>query len=93
MELRIVIAEDDPDDLFLLQHALRQACPGAVITALRDGVELLVQLRSCAPSELPDLIFIDLNMPRMDGREVLRQLQQDPHLSSVPLTVFLWVCR
>ncbi len=82
-----MIAEDDPDDLFLLQHALRKVCPGLAITAVSDGVELLAHLQSGAASALPDLVFLDLNMPRMDGREVLAVLQDHPRLSAIPVVV------
>ena len=85
--LRIIIAEDDPDDLFLLQHALQQISPSSVTVALRDGVQLLTHLRSCTPMQMPDLIFIDLNMPCMDGREALRLLQEDPVLREIPVAI------
>lgn len=83
----MLIAEDDPDDLFLIRRTLHRLRPGLSIAAARDGIELFEYLGCCNDAELPGLIIIDLNMPRMDGREVLRALRQDPRLCSLPVVV------
>jgi len=60
---------------------------GGVINAIqraRDGLELLQGLRSAA-RQAPDVIFLDINMPRLDGFEVLTQLKADPHLRTIPV--------
>jgi two-component system response regulator len=85
--IRILIAEDDADDLFLLRHALALACSDAEYTAVRDGVELLAYLQSCPQRQLPQVMFIDLNMPRMDGRDTLRAVQKNVRLSAIPVVV------
>lgn len=83
----IALAEDDAEDLFLILRALRRLRPGLAIRTARDGVELLEQLRSCAPAQLPALLLVDLNMPRMDGRELLRALRGEPRLAAIPVVV------
>lgn len=83
----VLIAEDDPEDLFLMQRALCQLQPGLRMAAARDGIELFEYLQHCAADTLPALILIDLNMPRMDGREVLRKLHRDPRYAAVPVVV------
>lgn len=85
--LDILIAEDDPDDLFLLLRALRRVAPQLRTGATRDGIELCEQLEALAPHALPHLVLLDLNLPRRDGREVLaRLLQQGPAVPTVVLT-------
>lgn len=85
--LDILLAEDDPDDRFLLVRALRQARPGLAIGTASDGVDLMRLLHRCAPGQEPRLLLLDLNMPRLDGREVLVQLRQDCALSKIPVVV------
>lgn len=85
--LDILLAEDDPDDRFLLVRALRQARKGLVIGTASDGVDLMSLLQRCAPGQAPRLLLLDLNMPRLDGREVLVQLRQDAALSRIPVVV------
>lgn len=84
---RVLIAEDDPEDLFLMQRALRQLRPGLAMAAARDGIELFEYLEGCTALTLPGLIIIDLNMPRMDGREVLRALHRDARYTTLPVVV------
>lgn len=82
-----MLAEDDPEDRFLIQRALQQARPGLQTLALRDGIELIEFLRGCPFEQLPRLVFIDLNMPRMDGRELLRVLRAEEGLRHLPVVV------
>lgn len=90
----ILMAEDDSDDRLLAQDALVE---GKLTTDLRfvaDGVELMDYLyrrnKYAQPqnSPRPGLIILDLNMPRKDGREVLRELKADPDLRRIPVLVF-----
>ena len=83
----VLIAEDDPDDLFLLRRALHQLRPGLSTAAARDGIELFEYLHDRPTATLPALLIIDLNMPRMDGREVLRKLHADRRLTHIPVVV------
>ena len=89
----VVLADDDEDDRALLQRAWRECGVASSLTTVSDGVELLEYLRhgesDGVPSEppRPGLILLDLNMPRMDGREVLRELKADPMLRRIPVVV------
>lgn len=79
MAARILIAEDHPDSLLLMSYLL-EAHGYAVLTAV-DGEVALALTRK----HRPDLIVCDLQMPRLDGYEVARQLKRDPELKHIPL--------
>lgn len=74
--LDILIAEDDPDDLFLLLRALSRVAPDLRIEATRDGIELCERIESLFVADQPRLVLLDLNLPRRDGREVLDQFRR-----------------
>lgn len=89
----ILMAEDDADDRLLTCEALAEC---RVINELRfvtDGVELLGYLRNETPysdpaqAPRPDLILLDLNMPRKDGREALAEIKADPALRRIPVVI------
>jgi two-component system response regulator len=88
-----LIAEDDPDDRFLIKEAFQESLLSNSIYFVEDGVELLDYLRHqgkfANPSDSPaaDLILLDLNMPRMDGREALAEIKSDPRLRYIPVVV------
>ena len=88
-----LIAEDDPDDRFLIKEAFQESLLTNSIYFVQDGVELLDYLRRKGkftnPVEAPpaDLILLDLNMPRKDGREALAEIKSDPHLRYIPVVV------
>lgn len=79
----ILICDDDEDDRFLAQEAFREAGVEATLQFLDSGEELVPHLRS----NRPDLVLLDLNMPRVDGREALARLRADEQLKSVPVVV------
>jgi CheY-like chemotaxis protein len=76
---RILIVEDNPANLYLLEYLLNGK--GHTTVAARNGVEGLEQLRASRP----DLVLCDLQMPRLDGYEVLREIRADPRFVGVPV--------
>src|SRR3712207_1127379 len=82
---RILLVEDNPADALLIQEALRQVAADHVVERAADGVEALEYLRGSG--ERPDLVLLDLNMPRKDGREVLAEIKSDPDLASIPVII------
>jgi len=89
----IVMADDDADDCLLVQDALRESGQSHDLRIVRDGQQLLDYLRQQGeyqngpPNPRPDLIFLDLKMPRKDGREALSELKADRRLRSIPIVV------
>jgi CheY-like chemotaxis protein len=89
----ILMAEDDPDDRLLTQEALREAELNNDILFVENGEELLNYLRRSgnfsdkSKFPKPRLILLDLNMPKMDGREALEEIKADPKLRSIPIIV------
>jgi CheY-like chemotaxis protein len=88
-----LMADDDPDDRLLIKEAFQESLVSNKIYFVEDGVELLDYLRrqdkyaysSDVPT--PDLILLDLNMPRKDGREALTEIKSDPQLRYIPVVV------
>ena len=79
--VRILLAEDSPDDADLIREALEENRFYTELHHVRDGVECMAYLRGEPPfadEEDPDLLLLDLNMPRKDGREVLAEVKSDP---------------
>jgi two-component system response regulator len=84
------MAEDNPDDVELTREALSDSKLSVVLHNVSDGVEALAFLRKqgkYADMPTPDLLLLDLNMPRKDGRQVLEELRSDPHLRPLPVVV------
>lgn len=88
--IEILLVEDNPGDVRLTREALRG---GKVVINLRiatDGFEALAYLRrqgDYSEALQPDLILLDLNLPRKDGREVLAEIKEDPELRQIPVVV------
>lgn len=80
----ILLVEDNPGDARLAQEALRDSKIRNSLTVAKDGIEAMAHLRS---QELPDLVLLDLNLPRMDGREVLAAIKSDPSLKRIPVVI------
>ena len=88
--IEILLVEDSPGDVMLTVEALRDARVSNRLHVVRDGVEAIQFLRHETPyGEVPrpDLILLDLNMPRKDGREVLAEIKADPELKRIPVVV------
>jgi two-component system, chemotaxis family, response regulator Rcp1 len=92
LAIEILLVEDSPGDVRLTQEAFRDANrTGAVhMSVARDGVEAMAILRregAHGQARRPDIILLDLNLPRMDGREVLAQIKQDDALKTIPVVI------
>ncbi len=89
----ILMADDDEDDQALCREALEESRLINVLKQVDDGVELLAYLRregdyaDPEASPRPDLILLDLNMPRMDGRSALKEIKADARLRSIPVVI------
>lgn len=87
---KILVVEDNPAQIRLIQEALKQSSAPHEITAVNDGVEAMAYLRQEEPYSgvwRPDIILLDLNLPRKNGREVLAELKTDPQLKRIPVLV------
>jgi two-component system, chemotaxis family, response regulator Rcp1 len=88
--VEILLVEDNPGDVRLAQEALRDAKMANNLNVVTDGVEALAFLRregKHAGARRPDLMLLDLNLPKKDGREVLAEVKEDPDLRTIPVVV------
>jgi CheY-like chemotaxis protein len=92
-QVRILLAEDDPDDRYLISEAIDENQLNVQLYIVEDGEELLDFLlqrgkyANRVEFPLPELILLDLNMPRMDGREALEAIKNHPDLRRIPVVV------
>lgn len=90
----ILMADDDDDDYLLTQKALKQSKLLNTLCRVQDGEELMDYLQQRGeytddkPCPRPGVILLDLNMPRKDGREALKEIKSDPKLRDIPVVVF-----
>lgn len=91
-EILILIAEDDADDRFLLQSAFEENGYTDVLYFVENGVELIEYLQKLINGakdlKAPKFILLDLNMPKKDGREVLKEIKQNDSLKRIPVIIF-----
>ena len=90
MEVQVLLVEDSPGDVRLTQEAFRDANMAIRLHVASDGVEAMSFLRregAYAKSPRPDLILLDLNLPKMDGREVLAHIKADDNLRTIPTVI------
>ena len=88
--IRILLVEDNPGDVRLTIEALKDGKMDNPLDVVKDGVEALAYLRQEGPyagKPLPDLILLDLNLPRMDGREVLGAIKANERLRLIPVVI------
>ncbi len=88
--IEILLIEDNPADIRLTQEAFREARLHNTIHVAQDGVSAMAFIRQTAPFQhapRPDLILLDLNLPKMDGREILKEIKSDPHTRTIPVVV------
>lgn len=86
----ILLVEDNPADLRLAQEVLKETELDHQLLVARDGEEamqILLQMGSHADAPRPDLVLLDLNLPRKPGREVLAAIKSDPKLRSIPVLI------
>ncbi len=88
--LHILIVEDNPGDVRLAREALQESHIRSVLHLACDGEEALAYLRSCSTGNKqvkPDLVFLDWNLPRKNGKEVLKAIRSNPHFITLPVIV------
>jgi CheY-like chemotaxis protein len=88
--IQVLLVEDSPGDVRLTQEAFRHADGSVILHVASDGVEALSFLKQQgdhAHAPRPDLILLDLNLPRMDGREVLALIKDDESLRTIPTVI------
>jgi CheY-like chemotaxis protein len=88
--IEVLLVEDDPGDTLMIKEAFQENKVRNRLSCVTDGVEALAYLRGegeYAAAPRPDLILLDLNLPRKDGREVLAEIKVDDKLRSIPVVV------
>ena len=89
----ILLVEDDPADEALTINALEQNCIGNLVVVARDGVEALDYLFSTGPyagrdvNDMPEVVLLDLKLPKVDGLEVLRRIRADQRFQTMPVVI------
>ncbi|MFA7350242.1 MAG: response regulator [Methylotenera sp.] len=89
-QVEFLLAEDNPGDVRLTQEALRESKIRNNLNVVTDGMEALAFLRKqgkYADSPTPDVVLLDLNLPKKDGREVLAEIKSDPVLKRIPVVI------
>jgi two-component system, chemotaxis family, response regulator Rcp1 len=90
MKRTVLLVEDSPGDVRLTQEAFRDADPSIDLRVVVDGVDAMAFLRgegAYADAPRPDFILLDLNLPKMDGREVLAHIKEDDNLKTIPTVI------
>ncbi len=86
-QVRFLLVDDDEDDISVFQEVLEDITPSILLTCAGDGTEALKLLKH-EQTKLPDIIFLDLNMPLMGGKECLSELKKDPQLKRIPVIMY-----
>ena len=88
--IEVLLVEDDPGDVLMTREAFEEHKVRNHLNVVSDGADALAYVRregEFADAVRPDLILLDLNLPKRDGREVLRELKTDPDLREIPIVV------
>lgn len=88
--IEVLLVEDDPGDVLMTQEAFEDYKIANKLNVVTNGEDALAYLRkegAFADAATPDLVLLDLNLPRVDGREVLREVKSDPALRRIPIVV------
>lgn len=88
--LRVLLVEDDPGDVLIAREAMAAGHLETTLEVVTDGIEAIAYLRrenGFSDARRPDLILLDLNLPRMSGHEVLAEVKNDPNLRRIPVVV------
>ena len=83
----IFLADDDEDDRLFFEEALKEVCDDAVLTVAENGDELM-EILYRPPVPMPDVIFLDLNMPKKNGFECLAEIKKNGSLKNLPIIIF-----
>ncbi len=86
--MKILVVEDEEVDVALMKRAFARTSIPRSITYVSDGEAALEHLHRSKPHELPDLIVLDINLPRKSGREALQDIKSDPDLQPIPIAMF-----
>lgn len=89
-EIKILLVEDNEGDIVLTLEGLREARIHNHVRVVKDGEQALHYLRKAPPyaeEETPNLILLDINLPRIDGKEVLLEIKKDPELKKIPVVM------
>ena len=83
----IFLADDDEDDRLFFEEALKEVCDDAILTVAENGYELM-EILYRPPVPMPDVIFLDLNMPKKNGFECLAEIKNNRNLKDLPIIIF-----
>jgi CheY-like chemotaxis protein len=89
--MHVLLVDDDPGDVLMIEEALESVDTPRVVHVVNDGEEAVAFLRRTGrftDAPRPDVVLLDLNMPRMDGRQVLADVKSDEALRTIPIVVF-----
>ena len=85
--LHILLADDDEDDRLIFKDAINEVKVKTKVTIVNDGVQLMDYLQE-TEDELPQIVFLDLNMPRKGGIECLKEIRNDPRLKDLSIAIY-----